>query len=140
MTKEEKRTEALKRMKIAGLWDEAVRAFDDNGIVCYSEPTRMVKGGPVLGIVYELEPDMKKRVRDFEEEYKGLVWHVIRSYTEFGEWLTYLYVSDHEEEWSDDRADLKDGYSVAYVDTGDYCSEFGSVAFKNRAGGLVRTA
>ena len=76
----------------------------------------------------------------FEKEYDALVYHVIHTFTEFGELYNFLYVSDHEEEWEMENADIKDGYTFVYVwnKTDDYCSEFGGIAVKERFGGLVR--
>ena len=53
-----------------------------------------------------------------------------------------IVVSQYEEEWKDDRSDLKDGYALAYVKNmdDDTCSEFGSIGIKEQFGGLVRTA
>lgn len=138
INREEKREEALKRMKMVHLWDEAINEFEELGTVCYSEPTNM--GGYKFGAVFALEDELKERVKKFEDEYHAFVWHVIHNYTEFGEWWTYLYVSDYKEEWKTDRADLKEGYPIAYVDTGDWNSEFGSVQIKSIAGGLLRVA
>ncbi len=136
MKAEKMKAEAMKRMKMVDLWDEAINEFEANGTVCYSEPTSI--GNYRIGAVYSLEDDMKGRVKDFEDEYGGLVWHVIKSYTNFGEWLTFLYVSNYEDEWAEDRNDLREGYPIAYVDTGDFCSEFGSVQIKSAGGGLIR--
>ena len=59
---------------------------------------------------------------------------------EFGECYTMFYVSDSPEEWDSDKAELKEGYQLVYVKnvTDDFCSEFGSIAFKQNIGGLIR--
>ena len=78
----------------------------------------------------------------FEEEYNAVVYHVIHSHTNFGELLSLLYVSEHEEEWEYDREDLEEGIAVAYVENLTYwdCSEMGSIGIEPRNGGLARTA
>ena len=83
---------------------------------------------------------MLKIVEEFEKEYNALVYFGIRSYTAFGKLDSFLYVSDHEDEWEYDNADLKDGYVVAYVYNYDdhWCSELGGIAVKEKFGGLVR--
>lgn len=71
-----------------------------------------------------------------------MVYHILHSYTEFGELLAILYVSQYKEEWKIDREDLKEGITFSYVyniDCPEY-SEFGSIGFAVRFGGLVRTA
>ena len=129
---ERKKQEALERMKMLNLFENAIRDFQQDNKVNMSE----------CGFLYWLDDEQTKLVLEFETEHNALVYHVIHNYTEFGELLTFFYVSDHEEEWEYDRADLKDGYACAYVKNldEDAFSEFGSVAFKEQFGGLVRTA
>ncbi len=129
---ERKKQEALERMKMLNLFENAIRDFQQDNKVNMSE----------CGFLYWLDDEQTKMVSEFETEHDALVYHVIHNYTEFGELLTFFYVSDHEEEWGYDRADLKDGYACAYVKNldEDAFSEFGSVAFKEQFGGLVRTA
>lgn len=129
---ERKKQEALDRMKMLNLYPNIIKEFQQDNTVNMSE----------LGFLYWLTDEQKEYVSEFETEHDALVYHVIHNYTEFGELLTFFYVSDHEDEWEYDRADLKDGYACAYVKNldEDAFSEFGSVAFKEQFGGLVRTA
>ena len=129
---ERKKQEALDRMKMLNLYPNIIKEFQQDNTVNMSE----------LGFLYWLTDEQKQYVSEFETEHDALVYHVIHNYTEFGELLTFFYVSDHEEEWEYDRADLKDGYACAYVKNldEDAFSEFGSVAFKEQFGGLIRTA
>ena len=129
---ERKKQEALDRMKTLNLYPNIIKEFQQDNTVNMSE----------LGFLYWLTDEQKQYVSEFETEHDALVYHVIHNYTEFGELLTFFYVSDQEEEWEYDRADLKDGYACAYVKNLDEeaFSEFGSVAFKEQFGGLVRTA
>ena len=86
--------------------------------------------------------EVKDKIKKFENEYNATVYHLIHNYTEFGELYSFLYVSNNEEEWEDDNADIRDGYTIAYVwnvDEEDF-SEFGSIRVKSVFGGLVRTA
>lgn len=133
ITKEQKKQEALERMKMLMLSPNIIKEFAKDGIVNMSE-TR--------GFLYWLDDEQKEYVSDFEEEHNALVYHVIHNYTEVGEMLTFLYVSDYVEEWGYDRDDLKSGYACAYVKNldEDAFSEFGSVGIKPEFGGLVRTA
>ena len=131
VSKENKMQEAMARMKTLGIFADTVKQFK-RGLVSYSEPP--------LGANYWLDEEQKAIVKAFEEEYNALVYFAIRSYTEFGKLDSFLYVSDHEEEWEMDREDIQDGYAVAYVynyDVPEY-SEIGSIAVRERFGGLVR--
>ena len=132
ITKEQKKQEALERMKMLSLYPNIIREFEKDGIVNMSENG---------GYLYWLDDEQREYVSDFEAEYNTLVYHVIHNYTEVGEMLTFLYVSDDEEEWGYDRDDLKAGYACAYVKNldEDAFSEFGSVGIKPELGGLIRT-
>lgn len=133
ITIEKKKQEAIERMKTLNLYPNIIKEFEKENIVNMSENG---------GFLYWLTDEQKEIVSDFEAEYDALVYHVIHNFTELGEMLTIFYVSDDEEEWEYDRADLKDGYACAYVKnlTDDMCSEFGSICFRQQYGGLVRTA
>lgn len=132
-TNEQKKIEALERMRTLKLYPNIIKEFEKENIVNMSENG---------GFLYWLTDEQKEIVSDFEAEHDALVYHVIHDFTGFGELLTFFYVSDDDEEWEYDREDLKAGYACAYVKnlTDDMCSEFGSVCFKQQFGGLVRTA
>ena len=132
-TNEQKKIEALERMRTLKLYPNIIKEFEKENIVNMSENG---------GFLYWLTDEQKEIVSDFEAEYDALVYHVIHNFTELGEMLTIFYVSDDEEEWEYDREDLKDGYACAYVKnlTDDMFSEFGGVCIEPRIGGLVRTA
>lgn len=132
-TNEQKKIEALERMRTLKLYPNIIKEFEKENIVNMSENG---------GFLYWLTDEQKEIVSDFEAEHDALVYHVIHDFTGFGELLAFFYVSDDDEEWEYDREDLKAGYACAYVKnlTDDMCSEFGSVCFKQQFGGLVRTA
>lgn len=131
VSKENKKKEALQRMKALGIYSESIKQFE-RGMVSYSEPP--------MGANYWLDDEQKAIIKEFEEEYDALVYFGMRSYTEFGKLDSFLYISDDEEEWFMDNADIQEGYAVAYVynhDVPEY-SEIGSIAVRERFGGLVR--
>lgn len=129
-----KKAEAIKRMKALDIYDETIRQFEKENLVSCSEPP--------MGANYWLDDEQLEIVKAFEQEHNALVYFVIRSYTQFGRMDSILYVSDYEEEWEMDNADIKDGYALAYVHNYDAedCSEFGSIGMQSRFGGLVRIA
>lgn len=133
MEKTKQKQEALERMKMLNLYPNTIKEFDKEGIVNLSENG---------GFLYWLDSEQQAIVDDFEREYNALVYHVIHSFTEFGELYALLYVSKDEDEWGYDKDDLKAGYPLAYVKNvdDDHCSEFGSIGIKPQFGGLVRTA
>ena len=128
---EVKKQEAIERMKTLGIFPQTIKQFK-GGQVSYSEPP--------LGANYWLDEEQEKIVKEFEEEHNALVYFGIRSYTEFGQLDAFLYVSDYAEEWEMDHDDIADGYAITYVYNYDapYFSEIGSIAVRERFGGLVR--
>ena len=132
---ETKREEAIQRMKTLGLFKPCIKAFKDRFEVQLSEMT---------GGLYEFYSDeeLNAKIKEFEEEHDALVYHVIHTFTQFGELYSFLYVSDHKDEWGMDNEDIKNGYVMAYVwnKDDDWCSEFGTISVRERFGGLVRIA
>ena len=131
--KTKQRTEALKRMELLKLHENVIDDFKEIALLNQSE---------LGGILYWVEGEMEKKIREWEEKTGNLVYHVIHDYTEFGELLSLLYVSQYEDEWEMERDDLVDGCPLAYVMnlTDDWCSEYGSIGIRPQWGGVVRTA
>nr|DAP06687.1 MAG TPA: hypothetical protein [Caudoviricetes sp.] len=131
---EEKKTEAISRMKMLGLYPTIIREFGRDFTVNRSDPP--------FGALYWVEDKELEELRAWEIEHNALVYHVVRSYTTFGTLDAYLYVSDVKEEWDVVHDDLEDGNSLVYVVNHDMpdCSEFGYIGIKTTsAAGLVRT-
>lgn len=148
MVNMQKKEEAEKRLAILGLHESVLSQFKKNGRVFYSERAKF--GKATVGILYWLDNERRfvDAVREFEKERDCLVYHATHEYTSFGECLTLLYVSDYEEEWALDEADLQEGLKTKewalcahVINLSDpLCSETGFVGVKEVAGGLVRTA
>ena len=135
VSKEIKKEEAIKRMKALDLYKTYIEDFIDKDQIFMSEMT---------GGVYEFSEntELVNTVNEFEIAHNALVYHVIRTFTQFGELYTFLYVSDYKEEWEMDNDDIAEGYTLAYVWNKDdeWCSEFGSVGVKGLFGGIVRVS
>lgn len=136
-TREIKKEEAIKRMAMLGLFKPCIKAFNKYDEVQLTEPN---------GGLYEFSDneELNAKIKEFEEEYEALVYHVIHSPMRI-DYMTmdmycFLYVSDYEEEWEMDETDIADGYVVAYVwnKSEDYLSEIGSIVVRERFCGLVR--
>ena len=131
MNKKERFDEAIKRMKLLKLDNSCIEAFI-KGKVWESEG---------YGALYEVNQKEQKLIDNFEKNHPNcLVYHMIHNIFEFGECYSMLYVSGDKEEWEQDKQDIKDGYTFAWVENVDldWCSEFGSIAIKSQFGGLVR--
>lgn len=133
VSKENKKVEAIKRMEMLGLFKPCIKAFSKYDEVQFTEFT---------GGLYEFSDneELNAKVKEFEEDYNALVYHVIHTPTKFGDLYSFLYVSDYEEEWEMDNADIKDGYVMAYVwnKSDEWMSEIGGIMVRELFGGLVR--
>ena len=134
MTRQEMKAEAAARMRQLHLYPETIRQFEKEDLISESAPP--------FGACFWLNEAQRERVRELEAKYNILIYHVIHSFTTIGEMESYLYVSNHPEEWEDDRAGLKEGETVAYVYNCDdpELSEFGYIGIRlTPAAGLERT-
>ena len=129
--RERQKLEAINRMIKLKLHENVIKEFEIEDKLYKSE---------FHGILYWLNVEEEKIVRDWEQETGNLAYHIIHNNTEFGELLSIFYVSQHEEEWEMDRNDLNNDLAVVYVKnlSDDWCSEYGSIGFKRYIGGLVR--
>ena len=136
MTREEKKIEAIKRMKMLGIEEGIIKGFETEDLVAQS----------IAGMLYYIdestENDLMAKVKEFENEYDAVVYSVITTNTNFGLLYSFLYVSNEKEEWDYDIEDLKDNYAMSYVYNASepMFSEFGTIAVRERFGGLVRVA
>ena len=130
----DKKKEAVKRMKKWGIFPQTIKDFEKEDLVSVSEPP--------FGACFWVNEDQKKRIKEFEEENDALVYHVIRSFTTFGELENYLYVSNYPEEWEMDNADILENQQLCYVNnlTDPMLSELGTIGIEiTPAAGLRRT-
>lgn len=131
---EEKKMEAIERMKTLGIFPQTIKQFEQDGYISISEPP--------VGAFFWAEGEDLQRIYEFEANYNALVYLVIRSYTTIGKMDNYFYVSDHRNEWERDRQDLAAGEPLCYVYNHDMpdCSEFGCIGIERTcAAGLRRT-
>lgn len=130
--RDDKRLEAIKRMKKMNLFAPAIKQFAEDHAVMVSEPP--------IGGLYWLNAEQKKMVQEFENEWNALVYLVVRSYTNLGTMDSIFYVSNHKDEWPMDNDDLAENCACVYVVNHDMpdCSEFGTIAWKNVNGGILR--
>lgn len=134
VSREEKKIEALARMKKWGIFPPTRKQFEKDDLISESLPP--------VGACFWIGREQLERVREFERQHNALVYFVIHSYTNIGELENYLYVSDYPEEWEQDREDISHGQQLCYVVNHDApdCSEFGSIGIElTPAAGLRRT-
>lgn len=122
--------EAVNRMKMLHILPRTVQEFK-SGVINRSEE---------MGLLYWLDDEEKEMVKKFEEEWEGVVYHVIKTLSNIGLMYSLLYVSKYAEQWEMDHGDIQGGFVFAYVVNKDMpdCSEFGSISIIAANGGLVR--
>ena len=132
VSREIKKEEAIKRMKAMNIYSDAIKQFKNADIVMVSEPP--------LGGLFWLNDEEKEMVSKFEQENNALVYLVVRSFTNLGIMDNIFYVSDYQDEWFMDNADIDEHYACVYVINYDMpnCSEFGTIAWKSVGGGVIR--
>lgn len=125
---------AIECMKALDIYKPYVRKFEKDGTVTLFE------GFGGYYIDESQEPELLKKIREFEEETGSLVYAVTHNMFEFGECYSFLIISKYEEEWGMTLEEVKDGYAFSYVwnKTDDYCSEFGTITVKSFGGGIAR--
>lgn len=132
-TREEMKREAIARMELMKIKPDIIRKFEGQDIVWSS-----VNGPDVLDTA--LRQKIKDKVKWFENEFGGLVYHIVFTGWAFA---SFLYVSKWDEEWEDDKRAITDeGYDVAYA-YNMMCpelSELGGIQFKCEDGMVIRTA
>jgi hypothetical protein len=125
---------AISAMKSLDIYAPYIKKFEKDGTVTLFERF----GGYYID--EHQEPELLKKIREFEEETGSLVYAVTHNMFEFGECYSFLIISKYDEEWSMTLEEVKDGYAFSYVWNKDdeYCSEFGTIAVKSFGGGIAR--
>ena len=123
--------EAVKRMKMLHILPRAIQEFK-SGVINRSEE---------MGLLYWLDDEEKEMVKKFEEEWEGVVYHVIKTLSNIGLMYSLLYVYKYAKQWEMDQGDIQGGFVFAYVVNKDMpdCSEFGTIGIRPSFGGVIRT-
>lgn len=127
---------AIECMKALDIYKPYIKKFEKDGTVTLFE------GFGGYYIDESQEPELLKKIREFEAEYGSIVYAVTHEMFWFGECYTFLVVSKYEEEYEMTLEGVKAGYAFAYVwnKSDEMCSEFGDVGIKSFGGGIVRSA
>ena len=132
MTQKEKAIECLQKLDI---YKPYIKAFNDKGTVTLFERF----GG--YYITEDQEPELLKKIKEFEAESGSLVYAVTHELFQFGECYSFLCISKYEEDW--DLTLETNGYtsyvwSYVWNKNDDWCSEYGTIAVKSFGGGIAR--
>ena len=137
--KQKQKAEALVRMKALKLMWEVIDDFKRNDTVYYSER----QNNFFRAILYWVDnhEEYADAIKKFEKEHNALVYHAQLTHLEFGDCLSMFFVSEYEEDWEQERKDLQNGETLAYVENldDDMFSEMGYIGFESTQGGVMRT-
>lgn len=127
---------AIECMKALDIYKPYIRKFEKDGTVTLFERF----GGYYID--EDQEPELLKKIKEFEAEYGSIVYAVTHEIFWFGECYTFLIVSKYEEEWAMTLEEVKYGYAFSYVwnKSDEICSEFGTVAVRSFGGGIQRVS
>lgn len=132
-TREEMKDEACERIKMLKLHPNVLMDFREADCINISEYT---------GVLFWADGEDLETIRKIEEDYDILVYHAIKTCTTIGTMLSMFYVNRYKDLWEMAREDFKYNESCCYVHNYDEpCfSEFGTIGFEPKIGGLIRTA
>lgn len=137
---EDKKKEAIERMKLWKIPINVIRDFKNQNIIF--ENVHLNKDVLMVACLNKINDEQLHRIKKFEKEHDALVYFVIHSYTNIGELENYLYVSDYSDEWLTDRSDIEMNQQLVYVCncTDIELSEFGCIGLcKTTNSGPIRT-
>lgn len=132
-TEKEMKAEAIRRMKLLGLYEVCIDIFNKKDKV-------MMAVSP-HGTFSDINENTMAEIKAFEEEVGAKVYLVVKSEMEYGLCYSYIYVSKYKEDWWYDDEGIANNILMTYTVNRDYeeCSEFGNIAVDRTAfGSLVR--
>ena len=118
--------EAVNRMINAGFNQNIISEFSEKETILCSDNGILVR---------PLTSEESLMVKDFCDEWNGVVFHIIKS----AFFYSILYVSKHEQEWESDMLSLHEMLPFVYV-VNTKCpdfSEFGHIEIKIMQNGII---
>ena len=131
-----KEKEGLKRLNKLEVLDEVKENYKE-GRIAVSERLNKIFNA----VLRDTTEEEKKIIEDYEKRSGNKVYHAIKTYTEFGEILDLLIVSNYEEDWEYEFDEEDENYyvmSMAMNLTNEDFSEMGSIVVRKAMGGLER--
>lgn len=135
ITREIKKQKAIELMQKLDIYKPYIQGFKTNNAICFFENYG--------GFWAYQEPELIKKIKEFEEEFDALVFAVTHEYLEFGECYDFLFIPDCEEDWEDilfGNLGENKYYAWAYVWNKTYNehSESGTIGIQAFGGGIKR--
>lgn len=134
ITREIKKQKAIELMQQLDIYKPYIKGYKEYDTICYFENFG--------GFWAYQEPELDKKIKEFEEQHNCLVYAITHEYLEVGECYDFLYIPDYEEDWEYLLENYTDNKYIAsaYVwnKTYEWNSEFGSIGIQAFGGGIRR--
>ena len=123
ISKEAKKTEALKRMEILDLTTEAIKEFET------SDRIRILAAN--IKDSHWADNETMRQIRKIEAKNDIVIYLGMRSYTNMGTYDCFFYVGNDTSKWATDREKLKRNETAAYCHNYNRpkLSAFGEIGF-----------
>lgn len=137
---ERQKKECIARMRMLKLMPNVIKEFENDGTIYYSERQNAIFNATLYWL--KNEPSFVDIIKKFEKKHQAMVYHCQLTHLIYGDQLSIFYVSNNENEWSQDRQDIKDNIAFVRVENinDTMFSEFGTIGIKPSMGGILRTA
>lgn len=123
----DKQKEAIFRLEKLNLDSEVLKGFQEGNVYLSDE----------LGNLCKLDKTCKDVIKYLEER-NLLVYHILKTSTNFGLMYSFLYVSDSEDDWEYERPTKSYVATYCYNKTIPDYSEFGDIFFEVVNGKITR--
>lgn len=139
--KELQKKESIERLKLLQklykVHPNVLKEFKQDETIYYSERINNFYNGILYWISNKQE--YVDAVKEIENKYNIYVYHCLLSHTEFGDWLSMLFVSSTTDKWAEEKSKLLTSFPEVYVyDFSNFGSEFGDIQIAGVNGGLTR--
>ena len=136
--KERQKQEAIKRMQMLKLMGEVINDFKKENKLYYSERQNQIFNAVLYWV--DNHEEWSNMIKEFEKKWGFMVYHCQLTHTYDGDIISLLYITKDEDEWEQDRQDIKDGvvYAKCVNLDDDFCSDYGYIGIKPSMGGIVR--
>ena len=140
--KQKQKEEALLRLRMLGVMGQVRNDFrKKEPVIYYSERQNAFFNATLYWV--SNHPTWEKAIKDFENRNGVMVYHCQLIHMEFGDILSLMYVAKDEEEWENERKDIRDG--LTFVKCLDVTNEndirsidYGYIGIKPSMGGIAR--
>lgn len=134
--KQEMKEQAVKQMKALKLKSKLIEEFELNN--------KIYKSKKLIPLILELSDEEQQMVKEYENKWNVIVYHVINISSNVLNQYELLYVSKDKDVWEDDIEDIKKGFVISQTIIKENTTNAtlediaGIIGIKSLEGGLIR--